>query len=218
MKNLSIVIPSIGRYSLQDCLQSVNQVLPSSEVIVVGPKKIRDIVEQFHAIFIEEPPSFYRMSEIFHIGFSAATKKYIAWLNDDTELLQFPAGFEPAPDIIYALGVTNDKAKDKPEYFCRHHLVPYCDFGLFAKELGQHFGWWSEEYKFYAADVGFVCKFWLYANGLKNLKGSLVYHSPCEDELKQKIKKLLTEDLGIFYNKWGPVADKLQNKVKKWIE
>ena len=139
----------------------------------------------------------------------------MAWLNDDLELLRFPTNFIPEPDTVYALGVTNDKTKDKPEYWVRFHLVPYGDFCLFPRALGQRFGWWSDRYRFFYSDVEFILKFWRHANGLRNLEGSLVYHTAHEDALKRKIKKLLAEDGKIFYDTWGPMAKVLEEEVRK---
>jgi len=210
--DLSIVVPSIRPDYLRGCVESIKQVIPEAEVVVVSTSVNCSLAQELGCVFVAEPENFVSLNAVFNEGFRAATRDFVLWFNDDAKLLKLP-DVDLDPDTLYAIGVSENEKAEKADYYVKQHIIYYPDFGLFSRALGARLGWWDDRYTFYWADTDFACKVWESGDGVEPLLGSLVYHSPHRDESKEKGQALFGVDQEKFFAKWNSKRDMLNAKL-----
>lgn len=156
----------------------------------------------------------------YNKGFRAAAGRYVMWLNDDSYPL--PGAVEAAvamierPDLsdvgmvaFYHNHVRERNRLDTIEKggvtYAVYNVrgVPYANFGLLRRELGERLGWLDERYYFCAWDPDLSLKVQREA-GLKVIgcRQAIVYHEEVIDDRKAADVSIIDVDNAKLFEKW----------------
>lgn len=162
MPDLSIVLGTYNRLAyLTDCLRSIRHAVGqlNYEIIVVDGGSTDGTLD-----YLKKVPDLFWIAhgelkgcvKAYNDGFTAATGKYVAYLNDD--LTVRPGTLQAACDIldtdkdagIVAIQYSNNGGP----MTCGYTKVgggryPFASFGVLRKELGERAGWFDGYYHYF---------------------------------------------------------------------
>ena len=124
----------------------------------------------------------------YNRAFRKAKGEYVCWLNDDVVVT-------PGWDIKAIKFMEENPwcglgAIYYSENGCCYHInhyqgMPYANFGIIKKSLGDQIGWFDEFCRMYGADNSVAFKCFLAGYGVAGCRGSKVRHLAVMDEIKK---------------------------------
>ena len=143
-----------------------------------------------HIKVIEDKPrAGYRQA--YNKGFAAATGKYVVFLNDDVEVTRSWAieavRFMDANSKWCGMGAIYFSENGPYGRFeIREWLnLPYANFGVISKDLGNRLGWFDDYIYTYGADNSLSFKVFLAGYSISGIPNCKVLHNPILDLNKQ---------------------------------
>jgi hypothetical protein len=145
----------------------------------------------------------------FNAGFSEAKARYVAHINDDCIVLDnciFDAwGYLNSHDDVGQIAFYfSDDGETWKTGAVWEGQYPYANFGMTRKWLGDHVGWWGQDYYKYAGDSELSLRIWLLGYKVKPLDTCKIRHFRTMDELRRAFPINIEQNK--FFKKWGMEA------------
>lgn len=123
-------------------------------------------------------------SKAYNRAFREATGEWVLWLNDDAEVLPGYATtairfMEAHPRI--GLGALHYTEGETPFHVNSAWGVPYANFGILRRSLGNEIGWFDESLEMYGCDNSITLKVLLAGHGVSDIPGARVIHHSEQD-------------------------------------
>jgi GT2 family glycosyltransferase len=191
---LSVVIGTVDRPDhLQKFVNSVIQHtdIPYELIILdagINPVDLNKIVIPGYPIRVIREPKKLGFAKGYNVGFRAAQGKYVTFLNDDcvvqphwaVEAVRF---MDKTPWCgLGAIYYSN--YGDDPYHISEWLGLPYANFGIISKALGDKIGWFDECCYTYGADNSLTFKVLLDGWAIAGIPYSRVIHNPIGDANK----------------------------------
>lgn len=155
---------------------------------------------------IEERPRLGH-SRGYNAAFAQCRGDYILWLNDDAEVcrdydVESIAFMEAHPQI--GLGALHYSENGGPFHVNSAWGVPYANFGIFPRELGQKVGFFDERISMYGADNSFTFRILLSDHGIADIPRARVIHHSEKDLVRAKNQAGRSRDNQTLQNIYMP--------------
>jgi len=190
---LSIIIGTVDRpLHLNRFVQSIidHTDIPFELIIVDGGDKPANLSWDNRnniKIIEDKPRAGYRQA--YNKGFAAATGKYVVFLNDDVEVMRswaieavrfMDANKWCGMGAIYF----SENGQGGPFQIREWLQLPYANFGVISKELGNRLGWFDDYIYTYGADNSLSFKVFLAGKTIVGIPNCKVLHNPIMDANK----------------------------------
>lgn len=148
-----------------------------------------DLIRPEIKILRDIPRAGYRQA--YNKGFNAATGRYVVFLNDDVEVMKSWAieavRFMDANKKWCGMGaIYFSENGPHGKFEIREWLnLPYANFGVISKELGNRLGWFDDYIYTYGADNSLSFKVYLAGYSISGIPYCKVMHNPVMDLNKQ---------------------------------
>ena len=198
--DLSIVIGTVDRpQHLQNFIQSVIRNTDISyELIILDAGKIPAQIGNNKNIKVIREPKKLGYSRGYNIGFKAAQGKYVTFLNDDCEVQPHWAveavRFMDKTPWCGLGAIYYSNYGDDAFHISEWLGLPYANFGVISKALGDKLGWFDECCYTYGADNSLTFKVLLDGKGIAGIPYSKIVHRPISDPNKQENMDRQPED------------------------
>lgn len=187
--DLSIVIGTVDRQPhLNRFVQSVIENTDISYELIILDAGINPIDIKGENIKVIREPKKLGYAKGYNIGFRAAQGKYVTFLNDDCEVqphwaVEAVRFMDKTPwcglGAIYYSNYGND------DFHISEWLeLPYANFGIISKALGDKLGWFDECVFTYGGDNSLTFKVLLDGKGIAGIPYSKIIHNPISDANK----------------------------------
>ena len=222
-RSLSIVIPTVNRLDLlKRCVKACRQVELDKEIIVVndgssdGTRPYLERQPDIRSIHTPRPSGACRA---FNLGFKAAKKTHLCWLNDDAYPL--PGSLEAALDFLNAPGnervglvamhhtwgvKRNWAGRVERDGYCFgvFHVrgTLYANFGLGRRSLFEDLGYFDESYVMFGYDPDLSLKVWSGGKYVKACPQALIMHDELHDVRKINDLPQGRRDNELLFSRW----------------
>lgn len=147
-------------------------------------------------------------SKGYNAAFRRATGKWILWLNDDAEVCpQYDVeaiGFmETHPQI--GLGALHYSENGGPFHINEAWAVPYGNFGIVRKEVGDRVHWFDEEISMYGADNSLAFRILLQDLGVADIPTAKILHHSEKDQIRAQNQLMRARDNRILHKNYMPM-------------
>ena len=143
----------------------------------------------------------------YNKAFREARGAWIIFLNDDAEVT---AGYDTAaiefmeahPQI--GLGCLHYSENGGPFHFNSAWGVPYPNFGIFSKTLGEQVGYFDDALIMYGNDNSLALRILLADRGIADIPGSRILHHSRQDEVRAENQKHRARDNAVLHDTYMP--------------
>lgn len=144
-------------------------------------------------------------------GYNAAFKQcrgeFVIWLNDDAEVCggydtEAMAFMEAHPRI--GLGCLHYSENGGPFHINSAWGVPYANFGIIRRVVGNQVGWFDEELTMYGADNSIAFRVLMHDYGIADIPHAKVIHHSEKDQVRAENQKSRAADNQRLQNKYMP--------------
>jgi len=145
--------------------------------------------------------------------FRAARGDHVAWFNDDCDL---PYGWDKqALRILQSenVGIANLLYTDpNEERTCvrRHWDIPYANFGVISRSLGEEVGWFDERLFFCGGDTDISFKAFERGLNVIPVSGLVVRHARWQDHTRRWHEEMSKRDADVFEQIWATRRGKIE--------
>lgn len=160
--------------------------------------------------FFEEKPAL-GPAKGYNRLFRRARGEWVAWLNDDAVVEPGWASWaisymRERPQVgIGAMYFAIRGSEGNVGYHTQSWLgLPYANFGVIRRELGDQVGWFDDDVIFYGNDNSLAFKVYLSGKSIHGLPGSKVVHYLCEDPQRKVNLKHHRVDNDRLYARYNP--------------
>lgn len=218
---LSLVTGTVDRQaSFERLLQSVLRNTPPVrwELLVSdGSSKPYNLKLPKQVTFIPDGgrPGF---SKAINLACRAARGKYVVWLNDDCEV---QPGWAAA--AVYFME-HEPKVGIGAIYWCDHRPpwkidrcwgIPYANFGILRKSLGDELGWFDESIGMYGSDTDLCFRVLDRGLAVAPVPGSRILHHREEDNFRWKNQANAKPDIERVKARWEPHLARLTDLCRR---
>lgn len=135
----------------------------------------------------------------YNRAFRAALGEWVIWLNDDAEVvegyaLSAIAFMEGHPQT--GLGCLYYSEKGGPFHINSAWSVPYANFGIIRRSLGDRVGWFDEDLTMYGNDNSLTLRVLLSGHGVAGIRDAKVIHHSVQDltRMENQVHRLRDND------------------------
>ena len=210
---LSIVFGTVDRpIHLNKCLESIiNNTTIEYEVIILdagkNPAKADSNFNKNNIKIIREPKRL-GFAKGYNIGFGQMTGRYAMFLNDDCVTLPYydieAVRFMDRNPWCGLGAIYFSNYGTDPFHINEWLGLPYANFGVISKELGDRVGWFDEVCHTYGSDNSLTFKVLLEGKGIAGIPHSKIIHNPITDSNKQENMDRQSEDARNLLLKYRP--------------
>ncbi len=214
MRELSIVLGCLDRPgNFLDLYTSIQQDTQGIdwEIVVSDASKITPLnPDAFpQARIIKEVPRLGHVKG-YNQAFRQAQGEYVVWLNDDCVVTPDWAKnaldyMKSRPDV--GLGALSYCIWDRPFFYNEYWGMPYANFGIIKRELGESLKWFDEEMYFYGADNSLAFKVFCSGKLVRGISSSRIIHRPFHDSYRAGNESHQPMDAAILNRKYEHLAD-----------
>lgn len=197
------------------------------EFIVADASAVPYVATLPNITVIHEKPRLTH-SRGYNVAFRRAKGRYILWLNDDAEVCpQYDVesvGFmESHPRI--GLGALHYSENGEPFRVNSAWGVPYANFGIFRKEIGEKVHYFDEEIDMYGADNSLALRILLQDYGIADIPTAKILHHSSKDQIRADNQLGKKRDNHTLQEKYMPMKrywlaayqrHRVQNTTKFW--
>lgn len=214
MPELSIVLGCLDRpgtfldlyTSIQKFTQGVDWELVVSDASRITPL---DPASFPAARIIKEEPRLGHVKG-YNQAFRQARGEYVVWLNDDCLVTE-----DWAKNALQYMRARSDVGMGalyycvwgEPYFYNEYWGMPYANFGIIKRELGEQLKWFDEEMYFYGADNSLAFKVFLSGKLVRAIPSARVIHRPYTDIYRRSNESHQPLDASILNNKYQHLAD-----------
>jgi GT2 family glycosyltransferase len=154
----------------------------------INPVELSSIANPGDPVIVIREPKKLGYAKAYNNGFKAAKGKYCVFLNDDCTVtpswaIEAVRFMDKTPWCgLGAIYFSN--YGDDPFHISEWLGLPYANFGIISKELGDKIGWFDECCYTYGADNSLTFKVLLDGKGIAGIPYSKIVHSPINDNNK----------------------------------
>lgn len=184
------------------------------ELVVSDASEVTNVCDDPRVRILEEKPRLGYVK-----GYNRAMKhvrgEWVIWLNDDAEVLP---GYDTAaieymeshPKI--GLGCLAFRDRLWPDEFrvCSFWHIPYANFGIIRKELGDQIGWFWEELRMYGSDNAITFEVLLRGKGVAAILGEFIHHHRPEDDVREQNQIGRQQDNRRLQDRYQPCLQSLR--------
>lgn len=211
---LSIVTGTLDRPdSLKRLLRSIreNTYVPY-ELLISDAGKLHPVgncTEPNTKVFREIP----RLGHIkgYNNLFRQCSGKWVVWLNDDAVVLP---EWSKCVEVMernswVGMGILQYGNFGSPYTFNEYQGMPYANFGIIDRELGNRLGWFDDYLYFYGGDNALTFKVFLSGRPVVSIPGEHIIHYPVEDQ--QRIENVAKQaaDATALMNKYRDLLPRM---------
>lgn len=219
---LSIVFGVVDRVScVRKLLDSISRnVIVPHEIIVSDAGDNPCEVDWGNAQVFRECPRVGCVKG-YNALFRRTTGKYVAWLNDDAEVMPgwdtLTTGFlEAYPKVGVAMSYWKDFGEPKWHWNKAFWDIPYANFGVIRRELGERLGWFDEEVDMYGSDTGLCFKTWAEGLGVVAVRGAKILHYRYQDKHRERNQMYGARDADRLHAKYSRFKPRLLEVVEQF--
>lgn len=194
--------------------------VPDWELIVADASKEPLILKHSRVQVLHEWPRAGHAVG-YNRAFRAARGEFVCWLNDDVVVT--PGWDSAAVRFMEENPWCGLGAIYYSESGCCPHInfypyqdMPYANFGIIRKTLGDKIGWFDEECRMYGSDNSITFKTVLAGYGVAGVRGSKVEHWPVLDEIKRQNVAGQAEDARHLMDIYRGKIDLIRNKMRRY--
>lgn len=123
----------------------------------------------------------------FNRAFREAHGEFVIWINDDAEVC--PGYDTAAIEFMQAhpqigLGALHYSEGGSPFHINSAWGVPYANFGIIRRSLGNEVGWFDEDLEMYGCDNSLAFRVLMAGHGIADIPGSKIIHHSEKDQLR----------------------------------
>lgn len=149
----------------------------------------------------------------YNMAFARARGRWVIWLNDDAEVMPGYATnsiefMEKHSDV--GLGALYYAEQVLPYQINYYNGMPYANFGIIRRELGDHLCWFDDVVKMYGNDNSLTFKVLLEGYGVVGIPNARVWHHRVMDKYKIDNQQLRNSDSRKLMAKYGQVIPHMQ--------
>jgi GT2 family glycosyltransferase len=150
----------------------------------------------------------------YNRAFREASGEWILYLNDDAEVLE---GYDvEAIDFMGAhpeigLGCLYYSQNGDPFHINSAYSVPYANFGIFRKWLGEQVGFFDDDIIMYGNDNSLTFRILLAGYGVAGIPKARLLHHAINDETRRDNQKYRWRDSEVLARKYQPLKE-------QWLE
>ncbi len=154
----------------------------------------------------------------YNVAFRAAQGEYLIWLNDDAEVCEGYAEtaiafMEKYPRI--GLGALHYSEDGGPFRVNSAWGVPYANFGIISKWLGDVVGWFDEDLEMYGCDNSLTIRVLMAGSGVSDIPGAHIIHHSVKDEHRLENQRTRHRDNEKLTNKYMPHREDWVNNYRR---
>jgi GT2 family glycosyltransferase len=154
----------------------------------------------------------------YNQAFRRTTGKWVLWLNDDAEVLPGYASaavrfMEQHPEI--GLGALFYSHNGDAFHVNSHMGVPYANFGILSRELGEQLGWLDTDFTMYGSDNALTYRVLMSGSGIAGIPDARLLHHAENDKARMENEYLRRRDGGTLRRKYGALEKDLQRAYAK---
>lgn len=177
----------------------------SAKPMVAGDPRVR--------VMHEKPRLGYVKG--YNRAFREAKGEFVLWLNDDAEVLPGydtkALGFmESHPHIGLGCLSFSDRLWPREFMVCRFWGIPYANFGIIRRELGDRLGWFWENLQMYGSDNAITFEVLLAGYGVAGIDGALIHHHRPDDAVREANQAGRKQDNWILQERYQPRLHELR--------
>lgn len=155
----------------------------------------------------------------YNDAFRASRGEFVLWLNDDAEVCEgydtAAIGFmEAYPQI--GLGCLHYSEDGGPFHFNSAWSVPYANFGILRREVGNEIGWFDEDLTMYGADNSLALKILLSKRGVADIPAARVIHHSVKDQIRVENQQKRQADNQRLQDKYMPLRKVWQTNYLRY--
>lgn len=156
------------------------------ELIVADASEVPYVSELPNIKVIHEKPRLSH-SKGYNAAFRLASGTFCLWLNDDAEVC--PRYDVEAIDFMEAhrkIGLGALHYSENGEEFRVNEAwsVPYANFGIVPREVGNHVGWFDDRLEMYGADNSLAIKILMADYGIADIPAARILHHSEKDQIR----------------------------------
>lgn len=215
---LSIVTGTVNRsWALKRLVSSIFEHAQKNlewELIIADASETPTIIKHDRIRILHEWPRIGHAAG-YNKAFKQAKGEYVCWLNDDVVV-------KPSWDL-HAIRFMEENpwcglgAIYYSEQGCCYHInhypypeMPYANFGIIKRILGEQIGWFDEFCRMYGADNSIAFKTILAGYGVAGCIGSKVDHLSVMDDIKRENVRGQPEDAKHLMMHYQPLVDEMR--------
>ncbi len=198
---LSIVTGTVDRHScVQTFVDSVRKhTTVEYELLIVDASRDPINIEKLPTqarIIREWPRKTY--VEGYNLAFRQCQGRYVAWMNDDAEVT--PGWDVAAVNFMEAhpetaLGCLPWRDAGESDFYVRELWnLPYANFGIVRREIGEKVGWFDSDLTMYGSDNSITCKVLIAGHGVAPIKDAKIEHHRFKDTVRFRNQQLKVTD------------------------
>jgi len=189
------------------------------ELLLINAGELDVTVNKDNCKIIVERPRI-GFAKGYNKAFRQATGKYVVYLNDDVEVTQswaIDAVRFMDKNSWCGLGALYFSENGKMGPFqIRHWLnLPYANFGIIKRELGEQIGWIDEFLHTYGSDNSLTFKVLLAGYGIGGIPNCKIIHNPIMDKNKSDNMSRQPEDAKNLLMKYRPLLPQMYEVQRK---
>ncbi len=161
----------------------------------------------------EKPPRGYVRG--YNVAFKKTRGEWVIWLNDDAEVLPgydktAIAFMDSHPKIGLGCLSFSDRmwADSRVLSFWG---IPYANFGIIRRELGNQIGWFWEDIRMYGSDNAITFDVLLQGKGIGVIPGHLIHHHRTDDDVRRQNQAGRAEDAKKLDQRYRPQIYRLRS-------
>lgn len=221
---LSLITGAMDRpQSLYRLITSIKRhTIVEWELIVSDASEVAFWNDDPHVTMIRERPPLGH-TKGYNNAFKVARGQWVLWLNDDAEVLPLydvrAIEFMKAHPTI-ALGALPYSELRHGKWSNWHtndwRGIPYANFGIIKRSLGDVLGWFDEDFYMYGADNSLAFRVLLAGYGISPIPGAyLLHHSP-QDDTRAKHQKWRAQAAELFDRKYTPRYNRMHAVYRQY--
>lgn len=206
---LSLVTGTLNRPgSFRRLLHSIQTNTSVPWQLIVSDASDVPYVEQADNIVVLPEKPRLGCTRAYNRAFRAAKGEWVIWLNDDAEVL--PGYAEAAIRFMEAhpqigLGALHYSEDGSPFHINSAWGVPYANFGILRRSLGDQVGWFDEDLIMYGNDNSLTFRVLLFGKGVSDIPNARVIHHSEKDQLRIENQKNRRHDNLILTKTYMPL-------------
>lgn len=144
----------------------------------------------------------------YNLAFKHCLGKWVIWLNDDAEVM--PGYAETAIAFMESharIGLGALPYADGDSSFFRvntYMRLPYANFGIISRELGNQVGWFDEDFPMYGSDNSLTFRVLMAGKGVSAISGQFIRHHAMQDDHRKRNQASRISEAKKLQDKYRP--------------